>query len=231
MNDLMKLMGGEMVVLRSVYRMDQKGRPVSAMPIFDHGQTEMPFRNTFLQREFNDQMTLSDIGIKSPHRSLDLKALRINYDNAYNQLLELMDDGQEKQADPFGDEAPTASHGEKPHLADEPFMQEFFQENDVFGTNSMLDNAANKQADDQIFTDSELKDEKITNGAFRLIYQAMTQVQPAELRMSFFKDTNAYWSRPDNNSWENLKDRLSGNEQVFEKLKHNLINLKQGGSN
>lgn len=102
-------------------------------------------------------MTLSDIGIKSPHRSLDLKALRINYDNAYNQLLELMDNGQQAASvDPFGNDDSMASdhdqpHGAKPHLGDEDFMKEFLQPDDVFGTNDLVDD------DDQILQRTNCK--------------------------------------------------------------------------
>lgn len=46
----------------------------------------MPYRYTFLKKEFNDKTTLSDIGIISGHRSLDLKGNRINYDEAYTQV-------------------------------------------------------------------------------------------------------------------------------------------------
>lgn len=224
MNDLMKLMGGEMVVLRSVYRQDQKGHSVAAMPIFDHGQTAMPFRYTFLRHEFNDQMTLSDIGIKSPHRSLDLKALRINYDNAYNQLLELMDDGQHSApVDPFGNDDSTASdqpHGAKPHLGDEDFMQDFLQPDDVFGTNDLVND------DDQIFTAAELQNQKLLDGTFRVVYTLLAQGLPSERRMRFLKDTHDYWSKPENNSWKNLANLFDGKPELFDKAKEQILQLK-----
>ena len=88
--ELTRLMGGEMVVLRSVYRQDTKGRSVSAYPIFDHAATKMPYRYTFLNQEFNSSTKLSDVAIKSRHRSLDLKAQRINYDTAYTEIIKMI---------------------------------------------------------------------------------------------------------------------------------------------
>lgn len=88
--ELTRLMGGEMVVLRSVYRQDTKGRSVSAYPIFDHAATKMPYRYTFLNQEFNSSTKLSDVAIKSRHRSLDLKAQRINYDTAYTKIIKMI---------------------------------------------------------------------------------------------------------------------------------------------
>lgn len=87
--ELMQLQGGEMIVLRSVYRNDQKGKSVSAKPIFDEGSYTMPYRYKFLKREFNDKNTLSDIGIHSPHQGLDLGTLSIDFDQAFYQLEEL----------------------------------------------------------------------------------------------------------------------------------------------
>lgn len=87
--ELMQLQGGEMIVLRSVYRNDKKGKPVSAKPIFDERSSKMPYRYTFLKQEFNDKNTLSDIGIRSLHQGLDLGTLAINFDQAFDQLAEL----------------------------------------------------------------------------------------------------------------------------------------------
>lgn len=95
--ELLHFMGGEMAVIRSVYRQDTRGNSVASYPIFDHGQTQMPYRNTFLEKDFNDQTTLADIGIKAQHRSLELEQLRIDFDAAYDQLLLLFDDQQAEQ--------------------------------------------------------------------------------------------------------------------------------------
>ena len=50
----------------------------------------MPYRYTFLNQEFNSSTKLSDVAIKSRHRSLDLKAQRINYDTAYTEIIKMI---------------------------------------------------------------------------------------------------------------------------------------------
>ena len=50
----------------------------------------MPYRYTFLNQEFNSSTKLSDVAIKSRHRSLDLKSQRINYDTTYTEIIKMI---------------------------------------------------------------------------------------------------------------------------------------------
>ena len=75
---LAKLQAGEVVTIRTVKARDLKGHKVTPDPVFAHGRTEMPFRYMFLDDEFDQSKTAADIGYKSLHRGLNLKALSIN---------------------------------------------------------------------------------------------------------------------------------------------------------
>ena len=75
---LAKLQAGEIVTIRTVKARDLKGHKVTPDPIFAHGRTEIPYRYMFLDDEFDQSKTAADIGYKSLHRGLNLKALSIN---------------------------------------------------------------------------------------------------------------------------------------------------------
>ena len=79
MEELLRLRVGEMVVIRSTARTDQKGRIIRANPIFDTGRTRMPARWQFLNQTFDDTATIFDIAVETPHKRLDLGALQYDY--------------------------------------------------------------------------------------------------------------------------------------------------------
>ena len=91
------------------------------------------------RKEFNDQTTLSDIGIVSLHRRLDLKEKRINYDLAYKQILDLSGNPRESVSGSF--------------------MKDFeAQFNDSIPTEVNDDVISHADSNDLIFTDTELND-------------------------------------------------------------------------
>lgn len=205
--ELMQFMGGEMVVLRSVYRMDQRGNSISAKPIFDHGKTKMPYRNTFLQKEFNDQTTLSDIGIVSLHRRLDLKEKRINYDLAYKQILDLSGNPQESVSGSF--------------------MKDFeAQFNDSIPTEVNDDVISHADSKDRIFTDTELNDHDRLRSLSSNIYSLVHSVQPKEVAMGLFQDTYNYWKN--HNSYTELEDLFQGNSALYENAIDFINQFKKG---
>ena len=75
-----------MVIIRGVKTMDRYGKKVTPDPIFAHGKTEMPYRYMFLNKEFDQSMTLSDIPVESKHRNLDLRQVALDSRDVYEQL-------------------------------------------------------------------------------------------------------------------------------------------------
>lgn len=228
--DLMKLMGGEMVVLRSVYRQDQKGHDVSAMPIFDHGKTAMPYRNTFLQREFSSQTTLADIGIKSPHRSLDLHTLRIDFDNAYNQVIDLI----HQNDDESGENDPAIN-----------FAQKFTNTSEANGSKdkgSLLSSnkeellkddpndyltSARQVPENAVLNWDELRDPELTEKVTVLLYRFLYQLYPKQLRLRTFDRTSVFWLLKRNNNWEAITEWFGGNQEMITKFRKKLTEIKQ----
>lgn len=77
--ELEQLMGGEMVVLRSVYRQDKAGKSIAALPLFDTASTKMPFAHQLLKGTFSTTTSTAEIGLDSDHRRMNLKDSLINF--------------------------------------------------------------------------------------------------------------------------------------------------------
>lgn len=97
MEELLRLRVGEMVVIRSTARTDQKGRIIRANPIFDTGRTRMPARWQFLNQTFDDNATIFDIAVETPHKRLDLTTLQYDYAgneaaSELQQMIQLVND-------------------------------------------------------------------------------------------------------------------------------------------
>ncbi|WP_324253548.1 type IV secretory system conjugative DNA transfer family protein [Lactiplantibacillus plantarum] len=102
MEELLRLRTGEMVVVRSTARTDQRGRIIRANPIFDTGKTRMPASWQFLNQTLDNKATIYDINVNTPHKRLMLKSLQYDYasdenDSELNQMIQL------------ANEAPTSS--------------------------------------------------------------------------------------------------------------------------
>lgn len=113
--ELLRLKVGEMVVIRSTARTNQKGQIIRANPIFDTGRTSMPARWQILNQTFDGNATINDIKVDTPHEKLDLAQVSYNYvDDKFNdknevdQMLDLVFPNQkEEQGDyeePFNEE-------------------------------------------------------------------------------------------------------------------------------
>ena len=113
--ELLRLKVGEMVVIRSTVRTNQKGQIIRANPIFDTGRTSMPARWQILNQTFDGNAIINDIKVDTPHEKLDLAQVSYNYvDDKFNdknevdQMLDLVFPNQkEEQGDyeePFNEE-------------------------------------------------------------------------------------------------------------------------------
>lgn len=242
--ELMQFQGGEMAVLRSVYRQDQKGHSVSAKPIFDHGKSEMPYRYTFLTEEFNDKNTLSDIGIKALHQNLDLMDLRIDYDEAYDQLIGLKPDKLPPRSEPSiaGHTASLASQqeirnpsspgGQLDGLIDSPKPQDTMKPlpdfkdyrepdmSDLGGSNL-----------NEVFTDSELANSRLMSDSMQILGSALSQLSPAEYEaiqiQYLFDDMPNWWQHARHNDWQVIQGMFRGHEGLFEVFQHDLATEKE----
>lgn len=225
--ELMHFMGGEMVVVRSVYRMDQKGNPVSALPIFDHGISSMPYRSTFLSKELDDTTTLADIAIKSLHRSIDLKARRIDYNDAYEQIIQLINDQQPDSPNiPMDPNNLNAVMGA---------TTDQLQTGNVAATAFALDTEDdyadeaepyNDEDINPIFSPEELVDESDQGVLFRasaltLLSKLLRNIaNSAEAQKPLYKDPYLYWHK--HNSWDYVEGLLVNSPAMIERL-HNAI--------
>lgn len=102
--ELLRLKVGEMVVIRSTARTNQKGQIIRANPIFDTGRTSMPARWQILNQTFDGNATINDIKVDTPHEKLDLAQVSYNYvDDKFNdknevdQMLDLVFPNQKEE--------------------------------------------------------------------------------------------------------------------------------------
>lgn len=70
---------GETIVLAPLKRQDLKGHKIRPYPIFNHGETNLPYAYQYIE-DFNPSWDINDIDIHCTHADLDLKALQIDYD-------------------------------------------------------------------------------------------------------------------------------------------------------
>lgn len=124
MEELLRLRVGEMVVIRSTARTDQKGRIIRANPIFDTGRTRMPARWQFLNQTFDDTATIFDIAVETPHKRLDLGALQYDYAgneaaSELQQMIQLANEAPTRSAQVTTEPATTASEELRQRLAAE----------------------------------------------------------------------------------------------------------------
>lgn len=192
--ELTRLMGGEMIVLRSVYRQDQQGNDVSAYPIFDHNKTKMPYRYTFLNHEFDSNTKLSDVAIKSKHRDINLKKLRIEYDEAYNDLIKLLGKDREK-ATPTGTDA-------------------------ILST---LNNRIGEVVTERkaVFTEEELVNNDLLKNAANRLYQFARRISDSPVDPMLLGNANEFWRK--NNSWEKVTGILNNDNLLINQFQASII--------
>ena len=229
--ELTNFMGGEMLTLRTTYRQDQKDHSIMAYPIFAHGVTKMPFIHKFLQDEYNDGQTVADIGIKAPHRNLDLDKIRINYDDAYLQLISTdTDDDTEtdEESGSFATPEPESKTetGESQENVNANVSDTSFQSSQE--TTEIDDEPGNKP----IFDDFILDNHRFLTDINALIYSYLKDVPPSEVRQEFFNRTYDFWRDPKHNDWEYLRELFAGNSELYnslrETIKQKINNLMKG---
>ncbi|WFP20916.1 type IV secretory system conjugative DNA transfer family protein (plasmid) [Lactiplantibacillus plantarum] len=124
MEELLRLRTGEMVVVRSTARTDQRGRIIRANPIFDTGKTRMPASWQFLNQTLDNKATIYDINVNTPHKRLMLKSLQYDYasdenDSELNQMIQLANEAPTRSAQVITEPATTASEELRQQLAQE----------------------------------------------------------------------------------------------------------------
>ncbi|URL83771.1 TraG/TraD/VirD4 family protein [Limosilactobacillus fermentum] len=124
MEELLRLRTGEMVVVRSTARTDQRGRIIRANPIFDTGKTRMPASWQFLNQTLDNKATIYDINVNTPHKRLMLKSLQYDYasdenDSELNQMIQLANEAPTSSAQVITEPATTASEELRQQLAAE----------------------------------------------------------------------------------------------------------------
>ena len=124
MEELLRLRTGEMVVVRSTARADQRGRIIRANPIFDTGKTRMPASWQFLNQTLDNKATIYDINVNTPHKRLMLKSLQYDYasdenDSELNQMIQLANEAPTRSAQVITEPATTASEELRQQLAQE----------------------------------------------------------------------------------------------------------------
>ena len=224
--ELTNFMGGEMLTLRATYRQDQKKQSVVAYPIFAHGQTQMPFSYKFLIDEFNSQHTIDDIGIKAPHRDIKLEDLRIDFDKAYKQLLDLING---IESDDLNSAINTGIKKAREELADDNSNRLDSQEDSE--TNKKIMDEENT---DTIFTENLLMNKQFLADINEIIYEVLDQIHPSQqLRLQMYNHTYDFWHDPSHNSWTYLKDDLFSDrpdlyDEVTAIMKQRIGQLKEG---
>lgn len=238
--ELMRFQGGEMVVLRSVYRQDQKGRSVSAMPIFDHGATKMPYRYTFLTQEFDDKTTLSDIGIRSQHRDLDLKANRIDFEQAESQLvtnekqerqqasanvIPLTNPAEEVYADATGEPEQPQPANDQPKI--DPDLIGSFESPDT----SDLINVPSDMPTDAVFSMDEIANQQLTTVTLQLLFNFWKSLLPPEIAekqaREVMNDTQRWWLHKQHNSWSEIQASFHSDQGKFKQFRKQVEAYKQ----
>jgi hypothetical protein len=124
MEELLRLRTGEMVVVRSTARTDQRGRIIRANPIFDTGKTRMPASWQFLNQTLDNKATIYDINVNTPHKRLMLKSLQYDYasdenDSELNQMIQLANETPTGSAPEPTEPAITANEQLRKQLAQE----------------------------------------------------------------------------------------------------------------
>lgn len=143
---LLKLQAGEVVIVRGVKAQDKLGRKTTTDPIFASGKTELPYRFMFLQEEFDQSMTLSDIPVNSAHRGLDLKEIAVDPTTTYDNLLKWSNEIGATQGE-FGKNGIAKLKGRKIQLGSENQSQNQIRENT---TNRVIDSMFNEENDQDI---------------------------------------------------------------------------------
>ena len=231
--DLLNFQGGEMVVLRAVYRQDKHGNSIAALPIFDHGTTAMPYAYTFLQDEFPGTTELADVAEPSAHGTLNLAARRVDWKGVLTRLNAESD--QQNQM-PLSEQivtstnqtpAPTTSdqvaYGDTTPISSEPTNPDDGEDYSDPDT-KLRDWISNR---DQMPDDPIVEWQQFGNPAYckevlAVLQQVMSQLVPElyrnKIEQTLFDDTQDWFRYQDHNSWSIINDWLGNNPSFIGQL-------------
>ncbi|TDM29298.1 VirD4-like conjugal transfer protein, CD1115 family [Macrococcoides canis] len=83
---LPKFVQGEQVILRFLKSLDNKKKAMRPEPIYNHNETQTPFRFRYLADDFEPSNQFADFDIPSLHRKLKLSDYRINWKERPEQV-------------------------------------------------------------------------------------------------------------------------------------------------
>lgn len=240
-NDLLNFQGGEMVVLRAVYRQDKYGNSIAALPIFDHGATAMPYAYTFLKKEFPGTTELADVAEPSAHGSLNLQARRVDWKGVLTQLNAESDQNDQM---PVAEQATqtvettnlnpeTVSYGATTPIDSEPSEPvngddaEEFREPDLHG----YIQTADEMPDDPIVEWEQLQNQPYCNEVLSALQQTMAQLVPevykAQVEHKLFDDTQDWFRYTRHNSWSVINEWLENNSSFINQLMGQIEQIDQ----
>lgn len=78
-NELMGLMEGESVVIRTIKRQDLQRKRIRQFPIYNHGDTALKYRWEYLGDIYDTSKSINELDIPCDHADLDLNSLRIEF--------------------------------------------------------------------------------------------------------------------------------------------------------
>ena len=218
--ELTNFMGGEMLTIRATHRQDRSNRSVVAYPIFAHDKTKMPFIYEFLGDEFNAQHSIADIGIQSPHRDLDLEDKRINFYDAYQQVLDMINNREFNNLN----QALSNQIGSKVKEGQSRELSNVDTDDNelVDQTDDPEEEEVINEPSEPIFDESILDNHKFLADIDVLIYSFAQELQPDQMRSAFrqamFDKTYDYWRDEKHNNWDFLKYQFAGNEDAFNEI-------------
>ena len=177
---------GEMIVIRKLHRQDKERNKVRAYPIFNTGETEMPYRYEFLSKEYDMDKDIMDLDIHSDHQDINLDDIKIDFEQWRKEIREA--NGKADTSD-LNDNSPQdtteasdSSFGKGKltqqdqdikerwigtyEIEDESFIQNIdtflYQLNDMkeYSMNSLLESLSKFEQDDQVDSDlvQEMRD-------------------------------------------------------------------------
>ena len=85
----------EMLVFRSTARRDRHGHRIVSKPIYDTGNMIMPYRYMFLGKAFDENTTMAQIPVDTPHLSLELKKVEVDFNELLSEQQARLEMGQD----------------------------------------------------------------------------------------------------------------------------------------
>ncbi|MGM9988809.1 MAG: VirD4-like conjugal transfer protein, CD1115 family [Bacillaceae bacterium] len=78
--EVMGLREGEMIVIRTIKRQDNKRNRIKQYPLFLTGKTQMKYRWEYLSEYYDTDKSINEINIKCTHANKDLDVMKVNFE-------------------------------------------------------------------------------------------------------------------------------------------------------